>query len=746
VSTIQFGGVISGLNTQGIIDAMVAVQKQPLTVLQNKEADLTSQKAAYSQLGTALDDLQTKIKYFTVTAAGARRTAASEDNTIFTAVAATSTPVSTYEITVDRLATATRAASLTALGAAVTGNVATATTLSAANLATPVTNTAPGPTGQMAITVDGTMVQFTVGDPATTSMQSVMDGIAAAVQAQIQAQGDTASVSASIVNGRLQLAVTGNGAAHTIGFGDAGDTSNLATAFGLAGPVGPATQNATINGGYLDPTISSLNLPGTITAGQISAVVDGVLVHYNVGDPTTTTLNQLMTGFASAIQARLNAGGSNVGADATAAVSVSAVGNRLQIAISGAGLTHSISFGAAGDASNALGMLGIANLTATTATNPTLTGTTNLGVVRMSGPLDSAGLTGLTSTTTGVLSLNGIDIAYDTTQDSMATLVSRINTSDAGVVASIDRTNDQILINRKETGAVAMDIVDKSGTLGAALKLAPGTTNSQTIGLTSQVTVDGRAVVSATNAVTTAIDGVTITLGKQSPLGAPSTLTVGVDQDSITTALNAFITSFNALGDLLDTQTATTPGTAGGTKGTAGPLSSDPTARSIFLQLRETLFGTSGTGSINSLGAIGLNTGALGSQAGTTDRIQLDATKLAAALSTDANRVASMLDSSTGPMAAVLTQLQSYEDPSNTNSYVQAHSAGLTSEISELQREEIDRQAMIDNYQAMIEAQYASMESTLALLQSQSSQLSAQLGQTSTSSGSGLANQSSSSS
>ena len=45
-------------------------------------------------------------------------------------------------------------------------------------------------------------------------------------------------------------------------------------------------QNATITGAaYLDPTLQSLNLPGSVNAGQISAVVDGVIVHYTVGDP-----------------------------------------------------------------------------------------------------------------------------------------------------------------------------------------------------------------------------------------------------------------------------------------------------------------------------------------------------------------------------------------------------------------------------------------------------------------------------
>ncbi len=605
MSTVQFGGVISGLNTQGIIDAMVAVKKQPLTDLQNKEASLTAQKVAYAQVGTALDDLVTKVRSFTVASAGAGRLGTSADSAVFTAAAATNAVVSQYQISVDRLATATRATSTGAIGAAVT------------------------------------------------------------------------------------------------------DTSQ---------------------------TLQSLNLPGSITAGQISTIVDGAIVHYTVGDPATTTMDQLMAGLGQAIQDRL------VASDPTATVTVSVVGNRLQLVLSGATAAHTLSFGAASDSSNALGMLGIANSSATMAVNgPPLVGATNLGVARMTGALDNAGLSGLTSTQAGTLTINGVDIAYDTTVDSLSTIISRINNSSAGVISSVDRTNDQLVLTRKDTGAVAMDIEDTIGSLGAALKLAPGTTNAQKIGDTAKVTVDGRSIISISNAVSNAIDGVTINLVKQSPLGLPQTLTVGVDQTAVTAAINSFITSFNSLGDTLDKLTAMKPGEAGGKAGSSGPLASDSTVRSLFLSLRETLFQSSGSGTLNSLGALGLSTGAVGAVAGSTDRLQLDTTKLTAALNADANQVASLLDSSTGPISAILSQLKTFEDPANTNAYIQAHATGLSSEISALQRQELDRQEMVNNYQAAIEAQYAAMEATLARLQAQSSQIASILGYpTSSSSGGGL--------
>jgi flagellar hook-associated protein 2 len=739
VSTIQFGGVVSGLNTQGIIDALMAAKKQPLTDLQNQEAQLTSQKAAYSQLGNAIDALIGTVKSFTVSSAGAARSASSADNAVFTASASNSSIVSQYQVSVDRLATATRATSSAAMGSAVTGSVNTALTLASASLAAPIT------TGNMTLTVDGTTVQVAVGDPATTTLQNVIDSLSSALQTQLQAGGDSAAVNASIVNGRLQLAITGNATTHDISFGATGDTSNLAAALGLDTQGVTGGQNSTISGtAYLDPVLSSLNLPGSVTGGQLSAIVDGTIVHYTVGDPTKTTLTQMMQGVSAAIQGQLQAGSTTAAPDPTATVSMGVVGNRLQLSISGAGTTHSLWFGAAGDTSNALGIMGLANVSATDATNPTLTATTNLGVVRLNGSLDASGLSGLTSTKTGVLTINGVDIAYDTTGDSLATLISRINNSGAGVIASMDRTSDKLILTRKDTGAAAMDIEDTSGTLGAALKLAPGTTNAQTIGQTAQITVDGRTIVSTSNAVTNAIDGVTINLTGQSAVGTTTTLTVGVDQTSVSNAISSFITSFNALGDLLDKLTAQNPGTSGGTAGSAGPLASDTMAQSMFLRLRDTLFLAVDSSSINSLGSLGLNTGSVGALPGSTNRLQLDSSKLTAALNADANKVASLLDSATGPLANVLTKLQSYEDPSSTSTYVQAHTAGLASQISALQRQEANRQEMIDNYQAMIEAQYATMEATLAQLQSQSAQIASTLGySTGSSSGSGLGNQSS---
>jgi flagellar hook-associated protein 2 len=270
MSTIQFGGVVSGLNTQSIVSALVAAESQPLTAMQAQEATLTSQKSAYGQLGTAIDSVVSAIKNFTVTNAGASRLATSSDNSVFTATASPSASVSQYQIAVSQLATATVATSIGALGSAVTGDVDTSQMIANTVLAGPVK------AGTMTFTVDGQAVSVAVGNPTTTTLQSVMNSISGAIQTQLQATDSGATVNASVVNGQLQLSVAGS-VNHTIAF-DTGDTSGLAAALGLGSAQNVTdVQNATISGtSTLYPTLQSLNLPGSVRRQLVEGIAQAV--------------------------------------------------------------------------------------------------------------------------------------------------------------------------------------------------------------------------------------------------------------------------------------------------------------------------------------------------------------------------------------------------------------------------------------------------------------------------------------
>src|SRR5437899_1538284 len=152
--SIQFGGISSGLDTKSIISALMDIERQPLLRLQNQQATFTAMKAAYGSLGTSLSDLLSKAQAFTLTSAGSARSATYGDSTKMIVAASSAAVPGTYQVSIDRLATATRATSTAAAGTAITDATSTGmmANLPLAGTVTP---------GQVGIVVDGVLVKAT---------------------------------------------------------------------------------------------------------------------------------------------------------------------------------------------------------------------------------------------------------------------------------------------------------------------------------------------------------------------------------------------------------------------------------------------------------------------------------------------------------------------------------------------------------------------------------------------------------
>ncbi len=475
-------------------------------------------------------------------------------------------------------------------------------------------------------------------------------------------------------------------------------TPTVATSTGAIG--------SPITSADLGTALASLPLPGSVTAGTISMVVDGKVVHTTVGDPSTATLGDVLSSISDALTAQVqaNEGGSG------ATVSASVAGNRLQVALSGSSTTHTVSFGTAGDSSNALAMLGLTGMSSTSLSSSTpLGGTSSLGVVRTTGALDSAGLVGLTSGV-GTLTVNGVGISYDTTTDSLTTLISRINNSSAGVMASLDRGNDKLILTAKTGGALAIDISD-TGTLASSLNLAPGTTDAQMLGTQAQVAIDGRQYLSDTNKLSGIISGVSLTLLAE----GTSTVSVTPDATATTTAVQALVDAYNALADKIDELTSNTPG------GVQGDLADQYDVRSLGLSLRTLLTGApSSSGAIRSLADIGVTTGSIGSAVGTTSRLRIDTTKLRSALENDPSGVASLLNSATGAIKPVTDAVDAWARP---NGRIDTSLKTIASQLRDNTSRQASLQERIDAQQQALQAKFAAMEQMLATLQSQSGAL-----------------------
>ncbi|MEL4181269.1 flagellar filament capping protein FliD [Roseateles sp. PN1] len=210
-------------------------------------------------------------------------------------------------------------------------------------------------------------------------------------------------------------------------------------------------------------------------------------------------------------------------------------------------------------------------------------------------------------------------------EDSLTAARDKINSSGAGVVASVvtDSQGARLVLRSASTGASNGFRVSANETApgpggGAGLSaLAYDPSNSVNTATLAQSaksamgTINGIAVVSETNSVANVIDGLTVNFAKVTldATGAASevNLTVGPDKEAIKKAITDFTTAYNALATFMKEQTKFVP-KSGTTAATAGPLQGDSTAIGLQGQLRS-LVSSSSTlgGSLTRFADIGLD-------------------------------------------------------------------------------------------------------------------------------------------
>lgn len=115
--SISFSGLASGLDTSGWVEALVSVRQQKVTTLQadlkgiqTTKSSLTNTRAAFNSLRTSLEKL-TDVKFGGTFNLFSKNTATSSNTAIFTATAGNDAVRQNYDITVQQLATCTKATS-----------------------------------------------------------------------------------------------------------------------------------------------------------------------------------------------------------------------------------------------------------------------------------------------------------------------------------------------------------------------------------------------------------------------------------------------------------------------------------------------------------------------------------------------------------------------------------------------------------------------------------------------------------
>jgi len=310
----------------------------------------------------------------------------------------------------------------------------------------------------------------------------------------------------------------------------------------------------------LNKTINELNTSGAFALDDGAGITAGA---FRVGNTTLSiTQDEIDNGITLAeILARINSASEGM------VVSYEAGTDRFVATASNYGSEETISFsnytGAAGT-SNILKVLGLTNAPSGTLTSAG----TGPGIIDEEAELVQAGFS--IKPTSGTFSINGISIEVDVTADSLYDIIEKINSSAAGVTASLDSVSKQISLIQnvdEDTTADFINVGSKSDTsnLLKVLRITSGANGDGSIAdvespksrttvgsqrKTAELTVDNIQYSRNTNTIDDITPGVTYEL-----LGVTDsmvTVTIGGDIDRAVESIARFVTEYNKTIKLLN--------------------------------------------------------------------------------------------------------------------------------------------------------------------------------------------------
>lgn len=309
--------------------------------------------------------------------------------------------------------------------------------------------------------------------------------------------------------------------------------------------------------------------------------------------------------------------------------------------------------------------------------------------------------------------------------ESVAELAKSINAnSEATVYASV--LGETLVLSDRATGQKA-----------SFIEVAPGGPLTEVVGSAREgknaaYSVDGVSGSSASNTLTEAIPGVTLTLDAITTAG-PVTINVAppsMNVKKVTAQIESFITQYNSTLSKLNTELSTKPaaGLRAEVESGAGMLFGDFELEGLISSMRESVY-TPVTGlpsGMSSLASIGISTGAPSgtgsfSQSAVEGKLTLEASTLEEALKTNPEGVAKMLKQWTlgfqkqvegygGPVGSLHTRIQSDESKAK---YIGTQITSLTERLQLRQHS--------------LEAEYSALEVAMKKYSSQSTWLTGQI-------------------
>jgi flagellar hook-associated protein 2 len=312
------------------------------------------------------------------------------------------------------------------------------------------------------------------------------------------------------------------------------------------------------------------------------------------------------------------------------------------------------------------------------------------------------------------LTIDGQEVAVKA-GESAKELANAINSnSHVTVFAAVLGSGELVLSNRAtgNTGTEFIKVEDAGGTLVEKA----GTAKE---GRDAEFSIDGTTGTSATNTVTDAIAGVTLTLAGITPQG-PVTVDVqppGPNATAVEAQVQSFIKLYNSTVEAIETQLNTKPPAKALTSGEPGTgvLFGDSELQGLLNGMRQAMYEPmSGLeGEMSSPADVGIGTGApTGAGASTQSSLNgiltLDPAKLSEALKTNPAGVEKMLEQWSGGLQKTI------EDTSGPGGTMETRVTGDASQITQLTSQINNMNEMLAHREKALQATYAELESVIS--------------------------------
>lgn len=442
-------------------------------------------------------------------------------------------------------------------------------------------------------------------------------------------------------------------------------------------------------------TLATMNLATAITAGTFT--VNGAQVSIETTDSLQDVFDKISTATGGTVSA-----------------SYDPVSDTISL-----GSGSEIILGSANDTSNFLSATKLFNNGSGAITSTGALGVVNTGAALVNSHLQT--IPAVDQNGDGSFTINGVTIPFNINTDSIASILTAINQSGAGVTASYDKVSDKFTLTNNATGDLGLSLSEGAGGLLEAM----GLTTSGTLvrGQNATVQVDGGGTLtSITNVFDESLTGISGLSVTATSTGS-QTVTVASDTSMAQEQIQAFIDAYNTVQSYIDSQTLTT--SSDGTV-TTSLLSGNRDVTDLALSLRKIVFnavpGLAGT--IKSLDGMGIGFTGTSSQLSITDQTKLDL-----AFQDHPDEVQAVFNGTGG----LVSSINSFVDGvTGTSGLISIETARFTADSTSIddQIAAMERRILMD--QDRLIASFVAMEQAQALIQQQSAAFLQAFGTTST--------------